>query len=123
LPRAFHLRAPSRALIAALHPPATWQMDTPPAGFFLPPAWAMGTPVVRAVFVPEIRPDAPPALAPLAPPDAAQALLSQTVTLDHAPAVALAAVARLTARAVCYRLFMGDLAETVVLVHAALADR
>ena len=123
VPRAFHLREPTRTLIHALNPPDAWELEAEPAGFFLPPRWAEGSPAVRTVFFPEYRPDEPPALLPLSPPEAAQTLLGQTVTLDHAPALALAVVARLTARAVCYRLTCGDLAATVALVRDAVVAR
>lgn len=120
-PRAFHVRQPSRPLLATLGMTAR-EFDTAPPGFFIPSRWATAPAPVRVVLFPSLRPEEPPRLVPFAPAESARALLAQTATLTGASRLALATAARLTARAHCYRLFSGDLTATVALITGVLRD-
>jgi hypothetical protein len=118
LRRAFHVRAPTRALVPVPEGGAPW---TDPTGtrWFLPPRWAAApSPPIAAIIFPQVQPDAALSLTPLTPAEGAHRLLSHSATLDASPALALSSVRMLTAQATCYRLTVGDPAATVAQVRA-----
>lgn len=121
--RAFHLEAGTRRLLEERALPASWDLDAAPPGYFLPLRWA-GAPVpIRYVLFPSYQPGAAPLLTRLAIPDAAATLLGQTTSLVRVPQLALATVARLTARAQCYHFVSGDLDEALDAILALLATQ
>lgn len=118
LRRAFHVRAPTRALVPLPGDDAPWA-DATGTRWFLPPRWASPpSPPIAAIVFPEVQADAAPALTPLTPAEGAHRLLSHSVTLNNSPALALASVRALIAQATCYRLVVGEPAATVAMVRA-----
>jgi hypothetical protein len=120
-PRAFHVDPATRQLVQNLpHDPA-WEVPGLPDRYFLPAAWAASACPVGAMVLPRARDHARPLLVRLPVAQAATALLQVSGTLDTAPALALKAVARLTAAAPCYALYGGPLSPTAELIASEVA--
>jgi hypothetical protein len=123
LRRAFHVRAPTRALVPLPEWDAPWA-DATGTRWYLPPRWAtVPSPPVTAIIFPEVQPNAAPSLTPLTPAEGAHRLLSHSVTLAASPALALSVVRALTAQTTCYRLTVGDIAATMAHIATLVASR
>lgn len=110
-PRAFHIDDTTRRLVTPLFV-SPWEHTGLPDGFCLPLAWAETPVPVGAIVLPLSHDAAEPAFERQSVPDAAIKLLSYSTTLEHDPALALKAVARLTGIATCFALRGGPLADT-----------
>lgn len=120
-PRAFHVDAATRALVAPLFGEAEWEETGLPEGYCLPRRWAATPLPVGAIILPKGYGHPVPLLMRQTTADAALAVLTHTSTLETAPALALRAAARLTAQAPTFALWSGDVATTVEMVHATIA--
>lgn len=115
--RAFHTSDDSLRLVEGMIGRAVASGGAAPAGFFHPPAWAAAPARVRWILLLELAPGQRPGLTRMTPADAAVGVLEQALNLKQAPQVGLAAAARLTIEAECYRFRHGDVAESVAMVE------
>ena len=114
--RAFHLSDGTWPLLEPLAEGLAPEREDLP-GYFSPPQWAEHPAPVRWILLPEYRPQQVPELIRLSPSEAASAIVEQTLSLARRPRMALAAAARLTNHARCYRFLCGDLADSVAMVQ------
>jgi hypothetical protein len=118
--RAFHVADETWALLERLVAPFASQRHEMP-GYFSPAQWADQHATVRWVLLPEYRPDQKPELVPLSASELASAVISQTLSLERTPRMALSTAARLTDRARGYRFLCGDLEQSVAMVQGLIA--
>ena len=116
LRRSFHMSGDSLRMVEAATSGIIDSGGPVPAGFFYPPRWAPRPVPVRWVLLLNLEPKLPPRLTPLTPSDAAVAILEHSVNLQHSSRAGLAAAAKLTAEAKCYRLQHGHLLESFKIV-------
>jgi hypothetical protein len=119
--RAFHVSADTWRLIRTTDDLSDARRDIP-EGYCCPARWADRPLPIRWLFVLERRAGQEPRLTPLTPAETVPEILSESLTLERTPRLALATAARLTASVACYRFAVGDLDASVGALLQVLAS-
>jgi hypothetical protein len=112
LRRAFHVSEETRQLVEPFSGKPLARDPDAPGDYFHPSLWAEVPLPVRWIVLLE-RKDAAPVLVPLPGAQAAATILGSSSTLPTSTRLALSTCARLTERALCSRLFSGDLGHSL----------
>lgn len=132
VPRKFHLREGSLSLVPELEPVRTslCRREHPEIGpfrFFDPSdlgqTWNVGFAPAAAVFILESGFGGPSIVTPCAKVDAVRHLLFQTMNLSGEPSRELREISLLAGKVNAFRLKVGELAEAIRVIEAALVTR
>jgi hypothetical protein len=121
LRRAFRVSDQTRRLLGPLAGRTVGRIPDIGQDYHAPPVWAAGTVPVRWILVLEYLPEQAGRVVPLSASEAATAILSRTSSLTHEARLALSTCKRLIERAVCCRLFTGDLEASMTAAQALVS--